>query len=65
MDGRLRELGEAATDRVAHAGLGPVLGRAGIRVYQANLHRIGDTASELTLYVKLRRVGWRAPSGRS
>jgi putative glycosyltransferase (TIGR04372 family) len=59
MRDRLHRFGEWILDRLVRFVLGPVLGRAGVRVYQANLHRIGDTTSEVGLYLEMRRLGWR------
>jgi putative glycosyltransferase (TIGR04372 family) len=41
--------------------LAPLLVRLRVRVYQANLHRIGDMNLELARYVKWRELGWLPP----
>lgn len=37
----------------------PVLARYHVRVYLANLHRIGDSLIDVGFYVKARQLGWR------
>jgi putative glycosyltransferase (TIGR04372 family) len=47
------------TRQVALRLLAPALHRFGVRVYTANLHRIGDTLIDVGFYVKARELGWR------
>jgi putative glycosyltransferase (TIGR04372 family) len=72
MSGSLARVAGSALDRGLRL-VAPLLVRLHVRVYQANLHRIGDTNLELARYVKWRELGWSrreralvipAPTGR-
>jgi putative glycosyltransferase (TIGR04372 family) len=51
-------LTSALLDRFAASVVAPLLRLVRVRIYQANVHRIGDTTSEITLYLMRRTLGW-------